>query len=239
MKMLLLVTAVTFLLTACGVLSVLWGDRLPGDVAERHEVQTPLERTIADFTLGMAQEEALMLLDSGIQQHTLTVLPGVGMRPDRPESLQERWIAHVPPHAFSTKGFTDGEFIDRQSNNEIAKKFEVSVDFKSNTTKSVTLHFYQAKLFKIDIVPLEQYAVMYKVLQDKYGLPNTPLPRVDEWIDKTTMVRVLKPGLSMKEGIFFYIDRPLYTLLRREAAALKRALQDEEHRRKRTVPKPS
>src|SRR2546421_12366644 len=108
MQTLWLVTLVALLLTACsGALPIVLGNRMPGEVAVRHEVQTPIERTIADFTLGMAKEEALMVLASGLQQHHLTVLSPAGMHLDSLASLQEEWIAHVPPHAFFTKGFTE------------------------------------------------------------------------------------------------------------------------------------
>jgi hypothetical protein len=240
MKMLLLVPIVALLLTACGgALSIVRGDRMPGEVVVPHEAQTPIARSIAAFTLGMTKEEALMVLASGLQQHSLTALSPDGMRLDSLAALQEGWIAHMPPQAFFTKGFTEGEFADRESNNEITKTFEVSVEFKSETTKSITLNFYHAKLFKIDVIPLTPYNGVRQGLQGQYGVPNTPLRRIDEWIDQTTILRVLKPGLSLHEGVLFYIDRPLYALLRREAAAIKRALVDEEHRRKNALPKQS
>ena len=75
-----LVASMALLLTACGgAWSILQGERLPGEVAARPEVQTPIARTIDDFTLGMAQEEALARFASGIQQHTLTVLARTDM----------------------------------------------------------------------------------------------------------------------------------------------------------------
>ena len=240
MKTSLLVTVVALLLTACGGgWSIVRGDRMPGEVAVRHEAQTPIARTIEAFTLGMTKEEALMLLASGLQQHHLTVLSPAGVRLDSLASLQEEWLAHVPPQAFFIKGFTEGEFADRESNGKIAQAFEVSVEFKSETAKSIALNFYQAKLFKIDVIPLTPYDGMRQALRDRYGVPNTPLRRVDEWMDQTTMLRVLKPGLSLQESVLFYIDRPLYARLRREAAAIKRALVDEEHRRKGALPKQS
>jgi len=235
-KTLGLVASIVLLLTACGgAWSIFRGERLPGEVAARPEVQTPIERTIDNFTLGMAQEEALAQFAAGLQQHTLTVLSRTAMPLDRLEALQERWITHVPPRAFFTQGFTEGEFTDRHSNQEIAQKFAVSVAFKSQTTQSMTLNFYQAKLFKIDVVPLTQYAVVQQTFKGTYGLPNTPLPGVEEWRDRITLLRVLKPGRLLKDSILFYIDRLLYTRLRRDAGAIKRALEDEGHRRKSTL----
>jgi len=238
MKTWLLVAAVALFLSACGgAWSIVSGERLPGEVPGQPEVQTPIDRTMDDFTLGMAQEEALARFASGLQQHTLTVLSRADLPLDRLESLQERWLTHVPPRAFFIQGFTEGEFTDRQSNQEIAQKFAVSVAFKSQTTKSMTLNFYQAKLFKIDVVPLTPYTVVQQAFKGTYGIPHTPLPGVEEWKDRTTLLRVLKPGRTLKESILFYIDRPLYTRLRRDAGAIKRALEDEEHRRKSTLPK--
>src|SRR5438093_3193273 len=68
-KTLGLVASLVLLLTACGgAWSILQGERLPGEVAARPEVQTPIERTIDNFTLGMAQEEALAQFATGLQQ---------------------------------------------------------------------------------------------------------------------------------------------------------------------------
>ncbi len=235
-KTLGLVASVVLCLTACGgAWSIFRGERLPGEVVARPEVQTPIERTIDNFALGMAQEEAFAQFAAGIQQHTLTVLSRVPMPLDRLEALQERWITHVPPRAFFTQGFTEGEFTDRHSNEEIAQKFAVSVTFKSQTTQSLTLNFYQAKLFKIDVVPLAQYAVVQQAFKETYGIPHTPLPGVEEWRDRITLLRVLKPGRFLKDSMLFYIDRPLYTRLRRDAGAIKHALEDEEHRHKSTL----
>ena len=74
MKTWWLSAALALCLTACGAWSILSGERLPGEAAGQPEVQTPITRTMDDFTLGMAQEEALAQFASGLQQHTLTVL---------------------------------------------------------------------------------------------------------------------------------------------------------------------
>lgn len=237
MKIWLLIAAFASCLMACGgAWSMLTGERLPGEVTGQPEVQTPITRTLDDFTLGMAQEEALARFAAGLQQHTLTVLSRTDMPLERLELLQERWITHVPPRAFFTQGFTEGEFTDRQSNQKIAQKFAVSIAFKSQTTKSMTLNFYQAKLFKIDVVPLTQYTGVQQAFTGTYGIPHTPLPGVEEWRDRTTLLRLLKPGRTLQDSVLFYIDRPLYTRLRRDAGAIKRAREDEEHRRKSTPP---
>ena len=233
----LLVVVVALCLTACGAWSIVSGERLPGEAVAPPEVQTPITRTMEAFTLGMAQEEAWAQFAAGLQQHTLTVLSSADLPLDDPEALQERWITRVPPRAFFTHGFTEGEFADRQSNQEIAQKFAVSVAFKSQTTKAITLNFYQAQLFKIDVVPLTPYTVVQQAFKGTFGIPHTPLPGVAEWKDRATLLRVLKPGRTLTDGVVCYIDRPLYTRLRRDAGAIKRALEDEEHHRKNTPPK--
>jgi len=237
MKTWWLVASLALLLTACGgAWSILQGERLPGEVVARPEVQTPIERTRDDFTLGMTQDEALTQFTAGIQQHTLTVLPSTALPLDHPEALREQWLTHVPPRAFFLQGFTEGEFSDRQSNQEIAQKFAISVPFKSQTTQSMTLNFYQEKLFKIDVVPLTHHAAVQEAFKGTYGVPYTPLPGVEEWRDRTTLLRILKPGRTPQNSTLFYIDRPLYTRLRQDAGTIKRSFEDEEHRRKRALP---
>src|ERR1044071_5130682 len=90
MKMCLLIAVVALFLTACGgAWAILQGERRPGEVAAPPEVQTPIERTQDDFTLGMTQDEALARFAAGLQQHTLTVLSRTGLVLDRPEALRE------------------------------------------------------------------------------------------------------------------------------------------------------
>ena len=87
---------------------------------------------------------------------------------------------------------------------------------------------------------------MYKALLEKYGqskevyakIKEYPLFRVYEWRDRETTLRICKSQeIKAYEGLLFYIDNTLYTLVRQAAIAAKNALKDEEQSRQRTLPK--
>ena len=183
------------LLGVCGVLLFL----VAGDITLPQERTKGLSRTIEGFTLGMSKDEAWAIVRDRLRKATLTVLV-------RPENDWTRSFRIHGGQYPSSLGFIEAEFYPERSPgdgkgeiNDIYGKIgqlEQSAVFKSGTTKSITLNFYKLKLYKIDILPLVEYDIMYKALREKYGLsqevythPGRISWKVYEWKDKETTIR--------------------------------------------------
>jgi len=231
------------LLVVCGVLLLL----VAGDITLPQAMTMGLSRTIEGFTLGMSKEEAWAIVRDGLRKGTLTVLVRV-------ENDWTRSFRIYNGQYPSKLGFIEAEFYPERSPgdgkggiNKVYGKIgqlEQSAVFKSGTTKSITLNFYKSKLYKIDILPLVEYNIMYKALLEKYGLsqevyaqPGHNPWKIYEWRDKETTIRTCNcQETDLENGTLFYIDNTLYALVRQAALAAKKALE-EEQRHQHTLPK--
>jgi hypothetical protein len=232
------------LLVVCGVLLFL----VAGDMTLPQERTKGLSRTIEGFTLGMSKDEAWAIVRDRLRKATLTVLV-------RPENDWTRSFRIHGGQYPSSLGFIEAEFYPERSPgdgkgeiNDIYGKIgqlEQSAVFKSGTTKSITLNFYKLKLYKIDILPLVEYDIMYKALLEKYGLsqevythPGRNSWKVYEWKDKETTIRTCNcQGIPLEDGTLFYIDNALYAQVRQAASAAKKPLEEKEQRPQHTLPK--
>jgi hypothetical protein len=187
----------------------------------------------------MPKDQALAVFLSGIKQHHFTLVdtaqtPSSELR-ERFEHTPRDAVGHlwITPqsadvlYTLNALLFDAQEFKDPVVNIALSAKVDQSLPWSSPTTQSMYLVLYQSKVFGIFVMPHVPYETMKTDLVTKYGPSQASIyhksygfafVQGDQWSDaQTTLTLTVDNGL-------FYVDRPLYTLLKEEAAGMLKGI---------------